>query len=76
MKERKILTFRGCYGQLLKDSINWAGCQNNLIDINFYLQKVWNVLIKIQLTKSDPKMLFQKTRTCSIAPSRMCTMYI
>ena len=37
----------------LKDSISWARCQNNPIDVNFHLQKV---LIKNQLTKSDQKM--------------------
>ena len=31
---------------ILKDSINWAECQNNQIDVNFHLQKVWKVAIK------------------------------
>ena len=32
--------------QLVKDSINWAECRNNSIDVNFHLQKVCEVLIK------------------------------
>ena len=32
-----------------------SGCQINPIDVNFHLQKVWKFLVKIQLTKSDPK---------------------
>ena len=35
-----------------KDSINWAECQNNPIDINFHLKKVW----KVSIEKSDSKM--------------------
>jgi hypothetical protein len=31
-----------------------AVCQTNLIDVNFDLQKSLEILIKIQLTKSDP----------------------
>ena len=34
MKERKMPIFSGTKGQLLKVSINWTGCQNNLIDIS------------------------------------------
>ena len=30
-----------------------AECQNNPIDVNFHLQKVWKFLIKIQLKNSD-----------------------
>jgi hypothetical protein len=36
--------------------MSWAGCQNNLSDVNFYLQKVWKFSKKIQLTKSNPTM--------------------
>ena len=32
-----------------------AGCQINPIDVNFHLQRVWKIAMKIQLTKSDPK---------------------
>ena len=59
-ERKKNAHFQRHLGQHLKDSINWAGCQNNLSDVNFYLQKVWNVLIKIQLTKSDPKITRRK----------------
>ena len=40
----------------LLDSMSLSGCQIHPIDANFHLQKkIWKVLIKIQLTKSDPK---------------------
>ena len=42
-----------------------AGCQINPIDVNFHLQKVWKFLIKIQLTKPDPK----RTRGKKCPPS-------
>ena len=32
-----------------------SGCQINSIDVNFHLQNVWKFLVKLQLTKSDPK---------------------
>ena len=35
--------------------MSFAGCQINMINVNFHLQKVWKFLMKIQLTKSDPK---------------------
>ena len=46
LKERKIVIFNATWGQILKDLISWAGCQNNPIDVNFHLLKVWKVLIK------------------------------
>ena len=38
-KQKKMAIFRASRGQLLKDSMSWAGCQNNPIDVNFHLQK-------------------------------------
>ena len=34
-----------------------AGCQIFAIDLNSHLQNVWKFLIKIQLTKSNPKII-------------------
>ena len=52
-----------------------AGCQINLIDVNFHLQKsftskkVWKFLIKTQLTKSDPKNI-REWKVSSLMPIR------
>jgi hypothetical protein len=34
-----MLYFRSTKGQLLQGSMNWAGCQNNPINLNFNLEK-------------------------------------
>ena len=65
MKARKILIFRTTLGHFLKKSMSLAQCQNNPIDVNFHLKKVWKVLIKDKLTKSDSKM----TRRLKYRPS-------
>ena len=41
-----MLIFRASKGQLLKDSMSWAGCQNNPIDVNFHLQKSLEIFEK------------------------------
>ena len=52
MKARKMLIFRE---PPKGNSMSWAGCQNNPIDVNFYLQKSLEFIEKNQLTKSDSK---------------------
>ena len=55
-KARNMLIFRATTGKLLQDSMSWVGCQNNLIDHNFHLQKSLEIFEKKnQLTKSDLK---------------------
>ena len=39
--------------------MSFAGCQINLIDLNFHLQKSLEIWIQIQLTKSNPKITRQ-----------------
>ena len=34
-----MLIFRATKGQRLYSLMSWTGCQNNLIDLNFHLQK-------------------------------------
>ena len=58
-----MLIFNTTQGQLLKDSTRWAGCQNNPIDVNLHLQKVWKVLIKNQLTNIIQKWQGDKSIT-------------
>ena len=65
MKARKMLIFSTTQGHFLLDSMSLAGCQINQIDVNFHLQKVWNFLIKIQLTKYNP----ERTRGGKCPPS-------
>ena len=47
-----MLIFIATYGQLLKD---WAGCQNNLIDVNFHLQKSLEIFEKHSAAKTWSK---------------------
>ena len=41
-----MLIFRATKEQLFKDLMSWAGCQNNSIDLNFYLQKSLEIFEK------------------------------
>ena len=45
MNARKMLIFRAL-GATFIDSMSWAGCQNNPIDVNFYLQKSLEIFEK------------------------------
>ena len=58
-----MLIFSATYGQLLKD---WAGCQNNLIDVNFRLQNVWKALIK----KSADRIWSKNDKEIKVSPLR------
>ena len=49
-----------------------AGCQIELIYVNFHIQKFWNFLIQIQLTKSDPKD--KEIKLLPIKPIRVKTI--
>ena len=52
---RKMLIFRATMGQLLKDLMSWARCQNNPIDLNFHLQKSSEIFGKKSVDNSDRK---------------------
>ena len=57
MKARKMLIFRGIFYKT-QWAWNLEGCQINLNNVNFHLQK--SLLIRIQLTKSNPKRTRRK----------------
>ena len=46
------------------DSISLAGYQIIPIDLNFHLQKCLEIFIKIQLTKSNPKIIREVNPSC------------
>ena len=47
-----MLIFSATQEHFLKDSMSLAGCQINLIDVNFHFEKSLEIFDKIQLTKS------------------------
>ena len=44
--------------------MSMAWCQIKPINVNFHLKKVWKFLIKIQLTKSNPKITSEVKVPC------------
>ena len=50
-----MLIFSATQEHFLKDSMSLAGCQINLIDVNFHFEKSLEIFDKIQLKKSDPE---------------------
>ena len=63
-ESKKMLIFRAPKGQLLLDSMSWPGCQNNQIDVNFYLQKSWEIFEK----KSADKIWSKKDKGIKVSP--------
>ena len=55
ISKKFLFTFWGALGGKTFETLAWQGVKLTLIDVNFYLQKVWKFLIKTQLSKSDPK---------------------
>ena len=55
MKARKMLIFGPPMGQVFKDSMSLVGCQMNLIDVNFHLQKSLEIFDKNSADKIQSK---------------------
>ena len=43
MKARKMLIFGVIFGHFLLESMGFAGCQNNPIDVDFHLHKTLEI---------------------------------
>ena len=52
MKARKMFIFRATKGHFLEDSMSLAGCQIKPIDVNFHLQKSFEIFDKNSAAKN------------------------
>ena len=63
---RKMLIFSVPLGTFLKDKLSLAGSQINLIDVNFHLQKSFEIFDKDSANKIWPEKQFENYKALNI----------
>ena len=70
-----MLIFGATQRQLIKDSISWAGCQNNPIDVSFHFQKSLEIFDKNSADKIQSPN-YKGVKVPCLVPIRVNAVFI